>query len=90
MQYIGKTKRHLNDRFGEHKRIIKKAIQQRHQPNTVSDHFTLPGPSINNMELVPIELIKWNRDEIRKAREVFFISKGKTLEPYEMNRRDET
>ena len=32
----------------------------------------------------------FSRDGVRNAREVFLISKGKTLEPYGMNRRDET
>ena len=55
MQYIGETKRHLSDRFGEHRRAIEKAIQRHHinQPTAVSDHFSLPGHSINNIELIP-------------------------------------
>ena len=87
VQYIGETKRHLSDRFGEHRRAIEKSLKQRHinQPTAVSDHFTLPGHLINN-----IELINSNRDGIRNARETFLISKGKTLEPYGMNRRDKT
>ena len=90
--YIGETKRHLIDRFGEHRRAIEKALKQRHidQPTAVSDHFSLPGHSINNIELIPLELINSNRDGIHKARKAFLISKGKTLEPYGMNRRDET
>ena len=71
---------------------IEKAIQRHHinQPTAVSDHFSLPGHSINNIELIPLELIKSNRDGIRKAREALLISKGKTLEPHRINRRDET
>ena len=45
--------------------------------------------SLNNLELIPLELINSNRDAIRKAREAFLIYKGKTLEPSGMNRRDE-
>ena len=48
-----------------------------------------PGHSLNNLELIPLELINSNRDAIRKAREAFLIYKGKTLEPSGMNRRDE-
>ena len=44
------------------------------QPTAVSDHFSLPGHSINNIELIPLELIKSNRDGIRKAREALLIS----------------
>ena len=92
VQYIGETKRQLSDRFGEHRRAIEKAITHRHidQPTAVSDHFILPGHSINDIELIPLELIHSNRDSIRKAREAFLISKGKTLEPHGINRRDET
>ena len=77
----GKQKRRRSDRFGEHRRAVEKAITQRDiaQP-TVSDHFTLPGHSLNNLELIPLELINSNRDAIRKAREEFLTYKGKTLE----------
>ena len=51
--------------------------------------ITLPGHSLNNLELIPLELINSNRDAIRKAREAFLIYKAKTLEPSGMNRRDE-
>ena len=87
-----KAEKSFSDRFGEQRRTIDKAIQRRHtnQPTAVSDHFSLPGHSINNIELIPLELIKSNRDGIRKAREALLFSKGKTLEPHGINRRDET
>ena len=44
---------------------------------------------MNNIELVLLELITSNRDAIRKAREAFLISKGKSLEPFGLNRRNE-
>jgi len=48
------------------------------------------GPSIfSNIELVLLELITSNRDAICKARKVFLITKGKTLEPFGLNKRDE-
>ena len=61
----------------------KKAIAKQHidQPTAVSDHFTVPAYSMDNIELVSLELITSNRDAVRKAREAFLISKGKTLEP---------
>ena len=92
VQYIGETKRQLSDRFGEHRRAIEKAITHRHtdQPIAVSDHLSLPGHSTNYVELIPLELIHSNRDSILKAREAFLISKGKTLEPQGINRRDGT
>ena len=48
------------------------------QPTAVSDHFTLPVHSMDNIELVPLELITSNGDAIHKAREEFL---SKTLEP---------
>ena len=89
--YIGGTKRHLSYRFCEHRRAIKKAITQRHidQAIAFSDHLTIPAHSMDNIELVPLELISSNREAIRKARETFLMSKGRTLEPSGLNRRDE-
>ena len=55
----------------------------------LSEHFSLPHHSIKDIELIPLELINSDKDGIRKAREGVLISKGKTLEPYRMNRRDE-
>ena len=79
VQYIGESKSQLSDRFGEHRRAIENAITHRHidEPTAVSDHFTLPGHSINDIELIPLELIHSNRDSICKAGEVFFYFKGK-------------
>ena len=69
IQYIGGTKRRLR----EQRRAVEKPITQRDvdQPTAVSDHFTLPGYSLNNLELLPLELINSNRDAIRKARGIF-------------------
>ena len=90
-QYLGGTQRHLSDRFGKHTRAIEKAVAKQHidQPTAVSDHFTLPAHSMDNTELVPLELITSNRDGIRKAREPFLIRKGKARGPFGLNRRDE-
>ena len=59
------------------------------KPTAISDHFTLPGHSLNNLELIPLEVINSNRDAIRKAREAFLIYKGKTLKPSGRKGRDE-
>lgn len=90
-QYIGETKRHLSDRFDEHRRGIEEAIAKQpiDNPTAVSDHSTLPAHSMDNIELAPLELITSNRDGIRKAREAFLICKGKTLETFGLSRPDE-
>ena len=88
LQYLGETKRHLSDRFGEHRRAIEKAVAKQHigQPTAVSDHFTLPAHSMDNIELVPLELITSTRDVIRKVRVASMNSK--TLEPFGLKRNE--
>ena len=85
---IGETKRKLIERFGEHRR----SILNRHQlsnPTPVSLQFNQPGHSINDVHLIPLELIHSNRDSVRKAHEAHLIIKAHTLHPFGINRRDE-
>ena len=83
LQYIGETKRRLKDRFNEHRRTIDPPQPQ----NTSSPPLT--KPLLNDMQLIPIEKVYSNRDSIRKAREAFLISKGRTLSPHGLNIREE-
>ena len=87
-QYIGETKRHLHQRFGEHRRSI---LNYEHFPNPtpVSEHFNQADHSISDVLLIPLKLIRSNRDSVRKAREVQLIDKAMTWEPHGINRRDE-
>ena len=87
-QYVGETKRQLNERFGKHRRSI---LNHHHliNPTPVSKHFNQPGHSINDILLIPLELIHNNRDSVRKAREAHLIDKAMTLDPHGINRRDE-
>ena len=55
----------------------------------VSEHFNQADHSINDVLLIPLELIHSNRDSVRKAREAHLIDKAMTLEPQGINRRDE-
>ena len=41
------------------------------------------------MQLIPLELVKSNRDSVRKAREAYLIERGQTLEPHGLNKKDE-
>ena len=88
-QYIGETKRRLNERFGEHRRSVENPLQLMN-PTPVSLHFNRPGHTFNDMLLIPLELIQNNRDSVRKAREAYLIDRAKTLEPCGINRRDES
>ena len=46
--------------------------------------------SMNDMQLIPIEKVHSKRDSVRKAREAFLISKGRTIDPQGLNIREET
>ena len=43
-----------------------------------------------DMQLIPLKLVKSNRDSVRKAREAYLIQRGQTLEPRGLNKKDET
>ena len=55
--------------------------QQLSDPTTVSLHFNQAGHSINAVTQIPLELIRSNRDAVRKARGAHLILKGNTLSP---------
>ena len=89
LQYIGKTKRRLKDRFNEYGRTIDNP-NNISTPTTVAEHFlSTPNHTSNDMQLIPIEKIFSKRDSIRKAREAFLILKGRTTDPHGFNIRAE-
>ena len=88
-QYIGETKRRLKDRFNEHRRPVDKRTNSS-KPTTVSEHFLCNNHNATDMQLIPLELVKSNRDGVRKAREAYLIERGQTLEPHGLNKKDET
>ena len=60
-------------------------------PTTAAEHFlTAPNHTANDMQLIPIEKVHSKRDSVRKAREAFLISKGRTIDPHGLNIREET
>ena len=67
-QYISETKRRLKDRFNEHRTPVVNPSNIS-KPNTVSQHSLTNDHSVKNITLIPLELIKSNRDSVRKARE---------------------
>ena len=88
-QYTGETKRRrLKHRFNEHRRPVDNPSSIS-KPTTVLEHFLTNDHSVNDFRLIPLELIKSNRDSVRKAREAHLIERGKTLEPSGINKRDE-
>ena len=90
LRYTGETKRHLKDRFNEHRRTTDNP-NTKSKPTTAAEHFlSSPNHTANDMQLIPIAKIFSNRDSIRKAKEAFLISKGRTLVPHGLNIREKT
>ena len=58
-------------------------------PTPVSEYFNQADHSINDDLHIPLELMRSNRDSVRKAHEAHLIDKAMTLEPHGINRRDE-
>ena len=82
LQYIGKTKRRLKDRFNKYRRPINPSgsyIQTAVSELSQQCIATL----FSHMLLIPIET-----PCLRKAREAHLIHKAKTIEPLEMIKRD--
>ena len=52
------------------------------KPTTAAEHFlTAPNHTANDMQLIPIEKVFFNRDSVRKAREAFFDLKRQDTSP---------
>ena len=88
-QYIGETKRHPATDWVNTDAQSKKPSHNNTLINQVPFQITLPFLPMDNIERVPLETIISNRDAIRKAREAFLISMGKTTEPSGLKRSDE-
>ena len=56
---------------------------------SVSEHFLADHHTINDISLIPLELVHCNRDSVHKAREAYLITKGNTPQPLGLNKRDE-
>ena len=70
---------------------LKRSFKRRFvSPTTAAEHFLSSNHTANDMQLIPIEKIFSNRDSLRKAREAFFIQKGRTLDLDGLNIREET
>ena len=72
----------ISDRFdkedrGSKRTFLKLLIFAR----TVSEHFLCNNHNAADMQLIPLELVKSNRDSVR-AREAYLIERGQTLEPH--------
>ena len=86
LQYIGEPKHQLSERFGEHRRSI---LNHQQLSTTTPASPLQTSNSINDVRLIPIELIRNKHDSVRKAREAHLKNKAKTLHPFGTKRREE-
>ena len=42
------------------------------------------------MQIIPLKLVQSNLDSVRKAREACLTERGQTLEPHDLNNKEET
>ena len=87
-QYIGETKRTLRERFSEHRQATNNPLHANTAAG-VPSHFHLPGHSITDMGLIPLELQPTPSASRWKAREAYLIHRGQTISPDGINRRNE-
>ena len=59
-------------------------------PGALNPFGTLNNHNATDMQLIPLELVKSNRDSVRKAREAYLIERDQTLQPRGLNKKDET
>ena len=78
----------VKDRFNEHRRPVDNPSNIS-KPKTVSEHFLINDHCAKDITVISLELIKSNRDSVRKAREEYLIERSKTLEPLGINKKDE-
>ena len=72
----------------KHRRPVDKQTNSS-KPTTVSEHYLCNNHKATHMQLIPPELVKSNRDSVRKAREAYLIERGQTLQPHGLNKKDE-
>ena len=88
-QYVGETKRKVSERLSGHRSSIKK-----HANTFIARHFNLPGHSIEDIIIQPIEHITQKPGETEKDitirrldRERFWMLELATIYPYGLNDR---
>ena len=82
------TRLNYKDHFNEHRRPVDKPTNIS-KPNTVPEHFLTDHHTGNDILLIPLELVHSNRDSVRKTMEAYLITRGNTLQPLALNKRDE-
>ena len=74
-QNLGETKWRLKHRFHEHRRPVYNPSNIS-KPTTVSEHFLTNDHSANDITRIPLEIVKSNRDSVRKARKTHLTERN--------------
>ena len=74
-QNLGETKWRLKHRFHEHRRPVYNPSNIS-KPTTVSEHFLTNDHAANDITRIPLEIVKSNRDSVRKARKTHFTERN--------------
>ena len=72
--YIGETKRFLKSRLDDHCGYV-----NNHIDTATGSHYTQPGHTLANLQVVILEQVKKRGDAYRKEREEYFIRKFDTV-----------
>ena len=74
-RYIGQTKRLIKLRIAEHRGYVTNQVMNR----ATGSHFNLPGHSLADLKLTILEQVKYQDEDYRKEREIYFINKFNTF-----------
>ena len=74
-QNLGETKWRLKHRFNEHRRPVYNPSNIS-KPTTVSEDFLTNDHSANDITRIPLEIVKSNRDSVRKARKTHLTERN--------------
>ena len=72
--YIGETKRMVKYRLDEHRGYVNNLVD-----TATGSHYTLPGHSLADLELIVLEQTRYKNDSNRKEREEYYIRKFNTV-----------
>ena len=74
-KYIGQTKRIIKFRIADHRGYITNQVISR----ATGSHFNLPGHSLADLKFTILEQVRYNDEDYRRKREIYFINKFNTL-----------
>ena len=81
IQYIGKTKDRLKDRFGSHRSDV-----NTQKDKSLSNHFNLPGHKVSDMKVTVIEKVYNKNPLFLREREKYYMKKYNTRHQKGLNK----